>query len=169
MNSEFVSNIISFVSAIASVFATVFAAVELSRSRKANEKREARERKEATINAYNVLQSQVLDNLVSIRPQEVRDVIENIDCKEYRNIYDDYKALIARCEHFAVGVNEGIYDFDVLYALSGEHLIFLYKKVHPVIMQARENCSNSVPFQGFEKLVQRLERKNKMATTENKE
>ena len=61
MNTELVSNVISLISAIASVFATVFAAVELRRSRKANEKREIRERKEATINAYNNLQNQVLN------------------------------------------------------------------------------------------------------------
>ena len=39
MNTELVSNVISLISAIASVFATVFAAVELRRSRKANEKK----------------------------------------------------------------------------------------------------------------------------------
>jgi hypothetical protein len=159
MNPEIVSNVISFVSALATVAAAVFAALELRRSRKANENREVRERKEATINAYNILQNEVLDKLVSIKPQEVIDVVENIDCDEYRNIYSDYRALIARCEHFAVGINENIYDFEVLYELSGEHLIYLYKKVEPIILHSRKNRCKNIPFSDFEEMVIKLEKR----------
>ena len=89
MNTEIVSNVTSLVSAIASVIATVFAAVELSRSRKANEEIKDRERKEATINAYNNLQNQVLDKLVSFSAEEIEDLVENIDRDEFKKIYMD--------------------------------------------------------------------------------
>lgn len=161
MDNELLSNIISAVSAIASVFATVFAAVELRRSRKANEEIKDRERKEATILAYNNLQNQVLDKLVSFSVEEIEDLVENIDRDEFKKIYMDYKTLIARCEHFAVGINEKIYDFEVLYELSGEHLVFLYKKVKPIINYARKNCVNSIPFHEFEEMVNNLEKMNK--------
>lgn len=161
MNTEIVSNVTSLVSAIASVIATVFAAVELSRSRKANEEIKDRERKEATINAYNNLQNQVLDKLVSFSAEEIEDLVENIDRDEFKKIYMDYKTLIARCEHFAVGINENIYDFEVLYELSGEHLIYLYKKVKPIIHYARKNCVNSIPFHEFEEMINNLEKRNK--------
>lgn len=160
MSVEVFANIITFISAIASVFATIFAAVELRRSRKANEERKNRERKEATIRAYNNLQNQVLDNLVSVSHEEVDDLIKNIDRDEFKKIYMDYKALIARCEHFAVGINEKIYDFEVLYELSGEHLVYLYKKVKPIIIYARNNCNNSTPFHEFEKMVNKLKKRN---------
>ena len=161
MYNELVSNIISAVSAIAGVFATVFAAFELRNSRKANAERTKRERKESTVSAYNILQNQVLDRLVVIRPDEVVTTIENLDDIRLRDAYNDYKALIARCEHFAVGINEGVYDFDVLYKLSGEHLIYLYKKVEPIINHARENCANSIPFCEFETMVTRLDERIK--------
>ena len=160
MNTELISNVISFISAFAGVVAAIIAAIELNRSRKANEERAIRERNEATINAYNNLQNQVLDKLVLIRPDEVGMVIENIHTAEFKDAYNDYKALIARCEHFAVGINEHIYDFDVLYELSGEHFVYLYKKVKPIIMYARKNCTNSVPFHEFEEMIMKLEKRN---------
>ena len=57
--------------------------------------------------------------------------------------------------------SEKIYDFEVLYELSGEHLVFLYKKVKPIINYARKNCVNSIPFHEFEEMVNNVEKMNK--------
>lgn len=40
-------------------------------------------------------------------------------------------------------------------------IVFLYKKVKPIIDHARKNCVNSIPFHDFEEMVNNLEKMNK--------
>ena len=76
-----------------------------------------------------------------------------------KTAYDDARALIAKLEHFSVGVNSKIYDFKTVDALGGMHLVYLYDKVEPIIKRAREYEKHSVPYIEFEILIKRI-RKN---------
>lgn len=154
-----IDNIISLGSALISLIASVCAAVALFQTKKYNKESLERQRKEATIHAYQTLQEQVLDKLVIINKTEIHNVINYKDeSKEFLEIYNEYRALIARCEHFAVGVNNDIYDFKVLVELSGIHLVMLYKKLEPIILCSRSAVDGESAFKNFEKLVNELEK-----------
>jgi len=154
-----IDNIISLGSALISLIASVCAAVALFQTKKYNKESLERQRKEATIHAYQTLQEQVLDKLVVITKKEIYDVVKNKDeIEEFLEIYNEYRALVARCEHFAVGVNNNIYDFNILLELSGVHLVMLYKKFEPIIVCARSATSGKDAFKNFEILVEKIEK-----------
>jgi len=72
------------------------------------------DRKQATLNAYNQLQEQALDKLYVYMPRELKEIVKNRRTEEYKVI----SSYVARVEHFAVGVNQKIYDLDTVYELS---------------------------------------------------
>ena len=114
------------------------------------------QKRKATIEAFNSLQNEVLDNFVCIKEDNARIIIENLDNEECKIAYNDQRALIARLEHFAVGVSEKIYDFNVVDKLAGRHLVYLYKKIEPIINEANKHEQQIVHYQHFVKLVEDL-------------
>lgn len=120
---------------------------------------EQRERKQATLDALNVLQEQVFDNLNTYTFAEVRSVATqwqlSLQAKnkfindkqgttdefwntyhEYDSVIEEYRKLsgyLARIEHFALGVNTGIYDVKVTERAATTYFVMLYKKMMPII------------------------------------
>ncbi len=147
-------NLIIAVAAIVSAGAAVGA---LRNSIKIQEKTADENKKNNTIEAFNRLQDQVLDKMVSFSEEQIDILIEDMDYEpEIKEAYDDCRALVAKCEHFAVGVNSGVYDIDLVNALGGVHLIYLYRKVLPIIEQARGYENSKDAYKEFEKLVNSL-------------
>ena len=72
------------------------------------------DRKQATLEAYNLLQEQALDKLQVYMPKQLKEVVKNRRSEEYKLL----SSYVARVEHFAVGVNQKIYDLDTVYELS---------------------------------------------------
>lgn len=72
------------------------------------------DRRKATLDAYNQLQQQALDNLYVYMPKQLKEIAENRRSEEYKIL----SGYVARVEHFAVGVNKKIYDLDTVYELS---------------------------------------------------
>lgn len=120
------------------------------------------EKRKATIEAFNSLQNEVLDKFVSVKNDNAKIIVENLNNEVYKNSYNDQRALIARLEHFAVGINEHIYDYDVVDELAGIHLIFLYRKIKPIIKEANKHEQKIVHYQHFTRLVERLNEKHKI-------
>ena len=88
------------------------------------------ERKKATLDAYNRLQNEALDNINLYSPQRIAGIIENPRSEEFKKL----GAYIARIEHFCVGVNKEIYDKEIVYELA--HGYFdggLRTRIEPVI------------------------------------
>lgn len=119
-----------------------------------------REKKQATLDAFNILQEQVLDELNNTTPSEFKKIAHGKRKAEYKPAYDHYRALLARIEHFAIGVSDEIYDFSTTDKLAAEHLIFLFQKVRPVIEAAREPTIGKKPYSEFEFLVNKLLKKH---------
>ena len=89
-----------------------------------------RDRKQATLEAYNRLQEQVLDHLNLYMPKQVKEIAENPRSEDYKQI----SAYIARIEHFCVGVNQKIYDRCVVYELAQGYLDGTIKnRIQPII------------------------------------
>ena len=73
-----------------------------------------RDRKQATLEAYNRLQAEVFDNLNAYRPEEIRKICADNKSADYKKL----SGYLARIEHFCVGLNQNIYDKNVFYVLS---------------------------------------------------
>lgn len=90
-----------------------------------------RDRKQATLDAFNRLQAEVFDNLNTYKPSDIRTICVNNKSAEYKTI----SGYLARIEHFCVGLNTGIYDKNVFYALA--HGYFdghqIRKRIEPII------------------------------------
>ena len=131
--------LLDWISTLAAAASAIFAAYELFKNRRASEKALKRERKQATIEAYNILQEQALDILnAKYSEKSVEEIAQNHRKEEFREEYKRIGTLLARCEHFAVGIEEETYDFDTLYRLSGKHLWYLSKRFSSVIREKQK-------------------------------
>lgn len=72
------------------------------------------DRKQATLEAYNLLQEQALDQLYVYMPKQLKEIVKNRRSEEYKLL----SSYVARVEHFAVGINQKIYDLNTVYELS---------------------------------------------------
>lgn len=116
-----------------------------------------KEVKRATIEAFNRLQSEVLDKLVLVDKDNAEIIAEEkADNEACKQAYNDYKTLIARLEHFAVGIEQGAYDLDVVDQLAGEHLIYLLPKIEPIIDAANKHVRTDKYYQSYVRLVEKL-------------
>ncbi len=132
-----------------------------------------REKKEATLNAYNVLQEQALDNINQYKKAEIKEI-----CDEWKKIIDWQKKMekegsrlnftakqqewiekynklsgyLARIEHFALGVNTGIYDAKTAERAGTYYIINLHKKLEPLI----EGKGGAEFYGEFKKLVDKI-------------
>ena len=111
-----------------------------------------REKKQATLDAFNILQTQVLDRLNCYRKYDIDEIAEDIHSPDYQDI----SGLLARCAHFAVGVNSGIYDFETVRRLAGRYIIHLYDKLEPLIEKKRALKHSERHYQEFESFVNKL-------------
>lgn len=153
---------------------------------------EQREKKQATLDALNVLQEQVFDNLNQYTFGEIRNIavqwqssikeknafINNKEGtveefwdthQEYDSIVDEYRKLsgyLARIEHFALGVNTGIYDAEVTERAATTYFVMLYKKMMPILSVknngtlAESKVKNEYHIE-FSTLVKRLQKMEK--------
>ena len=147
---------IAAVAAVASAASAILSYKQMKTSLKEENDRELSAKKERTIEAYTRFQIDVLDKL---RMKKKKNVIEAVELKavpEYRDFYDGYRALIAKCEHFAVGLFEEVYDFEMFDKLGGEHVMYLFEKVYPVIEEARKAPTDVLPYTEFERLYEKL-------------
>ena len=94
-----------------------------------------RDRKQATLDAYNTLQEQALDTLNEYTGTEIKRIIEEKNKDEYREL----SKCLARLEHFSVGVNAGIYDRKTVYELAHGYLdVGIWHKLQPVLEQKQK-------------------------------
>lgn len=150
---------------------------------------EQREKKQATLEALNVLQEQVFDNLNTHTFGEIAEVAEKwseaIDAKnkyvkntqgraeefwnnhhEYQSVIDEYRKIsgyLARIEHFALGVNTGIYDAKVTERAATTYFVILYKKLLPILAVKNGGNARDTEFENsfhteFSTLVEKIQK-----------
>lgn len=153
----------STIADIASAFGALIAGVSLVIACITQKYSVNRQRRQATIEAFAHLQGEVLDKLADFTAREVINTAKNrSETEEDRQAYYGYKVLIARLEHFAIGINEKTYDFDTFYKLGGIHVRYLYEKVEPIILLARDHATDgNVPFSEFEHLYHDILKKQR--------
>ena len=122
-----------------------------------------RDRKQATLEAYNRLQEQVLDHLNVYMPKQIAEIAKNVRSEEYKQM----SAYVARIEHFCVGINQKIYDRNVVYELAKGYLDGMVKnRIEPIIVKknrfGHDYYTNIHQFYDWmEKVCKEKERKGK--------
>lgn len=99
-----------------------------------------RDRKQATLEAYNRLQAEVFDHLNLYRPEEIREICDDRKSEKYKEL----SGYLARIEHFCVGINKRIYDKRTFYSLA--HGYFdgsqIKSRIDPLINTKNSNGKN---------------------------
>lgn len=99
-----------------------------------------RDRKQATLDAYNRLEEQALEPLDKYMPAQIKEIAQKPRSEEYKAI----TAYIARIEHFCVGVNQKIYDRDVVYALAHGFLDGrILSRIVPILEKKQQGAKES--------------------------
>ena len=150
--------IFSFVSSIATAASAIIAAIALFKTLKTQKEIQQVKIKQNTIDAFNILQNEVLDKLVLVDKKNAKIIVDSLDNEECRCAYRNYKSLIARLDHFAIGIKHKIYDLDVVNELAGEHIIYLYDKIEPIICEANKKENQIKHYSNFVALVNRLKK-----------
>lgn len=94
-----------------------------------------RNRKNATLEAYNRLQHEVLDKLyINYNKKDIEEIIANRFKPEYSEKYKILATYVARIEHFCVGVENRIYDRNTVRCLAAGFFNGTVKKlIYPII------------------------------------
>ena len=150
--------IFSFVSSIAAMISAIISAIALVKTLKTQKQIKQAQIKQNTIEAFNILQNNVLDKLVGIERKNAEIIVDSLENEECKAAYCDYKALIAKLEHFAVAIKHNFYDLDVVNELAGEHLIYLYSRVEPIIFEANKRETQIKHYSNFVDLVNKLKK-----------
>ena len=114
-----------------------------------------RDRRQATLDAYNQLQVQALDHLNHYMPAAIKEIAKDRHSEEYKEL----SAYVARIEHFCVGVNQRIYDRKTVYQLA--HGYFdggLKTRIEPII--ARKNPSDYDYYSNIHKVYAWMDKEN---------
>lgn len=129
--------VLSIIASIFSACSVMFAVATFFLTKK-------RDCKQATLEAYNRLQSEVFDHLNTYKPSEIKEICTDNKSEEYKRI----SGYVARIEHFCVGLEKGIYDKHTFYALS--HGYFdrdqLRKRIAPIIESKNSSKNRSEEF-----------------------
>jgi len=115
-----------------------------------------RNQKQITIESFQKLQEEVLDKLVDLNRTNAKTIVENMEQPACKEAYNAYRTLVARLEHFSVGVNEKVYDYKIVCKLAGHHLVHIYEIVKPIIDYANRVPTSKHNYSQFEKLIGRL-------------
>ena len=107
-----------------------------------------RDKKQDTLDSFNLLQEQVFDKLNLITYSEITNICKKVDNgsidDETNSKYYELLGYLARLEHFSLGVNTGIYDAKTAERAGTAFLVSLRKKLLPVIeLQEKRGNRNS--------------------------
>ena len=139
---EFATFVISIISILLAVVSGVF-------SWRVHRQSVIHDKNQATLDAINILQVQAFDELYEYTNSKILEISKNHCSDEYKRV----SKLMARIEHFSVGVNTEIYSLDITKRLAGKHICALYDKLVPMIKAKRERFKNDKHYDEFEKLA----------------
>ena len=120
-----------------------------------------RDRKQATLDAYNTLQNEAFDKLNPLMPSEIREIMNHTTSRQYNEV----SGYIARIEHFCVGVNQEIYARKTVYELA--HGYFdgkkLRSRMEPVIDTKNQGADKDY-YENIHKVLAWMDRESGAST-----
>lgn len=143
---------IDIIALVLSAIAAVFSIWSFLLERKRN-------RREATIHAFEELEKEVFlqDDYESVIAEAKKEAEEHKSDRAWRRGTE----LLARIEHFCVGVQAKAFDLDTLNRLAGGYFIKQYENWRPIIEQKRLDDKSMKHYNEFEDVVNKLKKKRK--------
>ena len=121
------------------------------------------DRKKTTLEAYNILQEQALDKLQVYMPAQLKSVVKNRRSEEYKLL----SSYVARIEHFAVGVNQKIYDLKTVYELSHGFLDGSIRTRVEIIISRKEEDTDEKFYQNLKQLYIKMDEETQRRKSSN--
>lgn len=155
--------VINIISAIGTLIAAVVAWKTLGQMRKEQKDGLYREKQQATLDAFNVLQQQVFDEINKYSVNQIKEIVQNKRSQEYKIL----SGYLARIEHFCVGLNRDIYDIYTFYDLCSGYFDsdrgILMPRILPIIESKNVNMEKDY-FENLHRVWKRMD----IITEENK-
>ena len=107
------------------------------------------DRKRDTLTAFNNLQHEVLDKINGYTKKQITEISQNPRSPEYKEL----SSLLARLEHFSVGVNTRVYDRKIVIRMAGIYFVSVYDKLSPLIEKKRTLIKTEKHYDEFERLA----------------
>lgn len=149
---------------ILTIFSIIFSVVSFAFSLFTYFRTIIHDRKKATIDAFNVLQEQVFDQINQYTPKEIIEYAKCPTDKQYKIL----SGYLARIEHFCVGVENNIYDKKTVYELAHGYLDgkALWSRLSPMMEAKNYDFQKEDYFENIHKIMKWMEketerRKNK--------
>ena len=117
-------------------------------------------RREATIHAFDELEETVFSQ-EDYKKLAIYAGVENAisgKLEADKTQWNKATLMLSRIEHFAVGVNAGIYDIKTLNRMAGGFMIGEFKRWKPIINTKRQQTPNTKHYDEFEMLCKELEK-----------
>jgi hypothetical protein len=112
-------------------------------------------RKENTLQAFNALQEQVFDTQTLNLTLDESDALVQRQSQAHADAENWVKITecLCRIEHFAVGINTGIYDLETINRMAGNFLIEKYDSLKPIIVYKKDVAHKGQNYMEFLKMV----------------
>ena len=141
---------------ITAIISAVLAVISFAYSLYTYRKTMIHDRKQATLDAYNLLQGQAFDKLNQYMPADIRSISQHPTSKAYKEI----SGYLARIEHFCVGINMRIYDRETVYALAHGYMdsSTLLGRIEPMI--EKKNCGQYDYYENIHIVLEWMKKKS---------
>ncbi|MCL2182988.1 MAG: DUF4760 domain-containing protein [Chitinispirillia bacterium] len=149
---EFVKEYLDIAEPVAVIVGVIFLAFQIWRQAEIARANHDRKKKQSTIEFYIHIYAECEKYLRCIG-QEPLDM-EKVNCNKELN--DSVIGYLARLEIFAIGVNSGVYDFNILSRMVGLHLSKKYDILKQYIENLRVAENNKWCYYEFETLTKKL-------------
>ncbi len=148
---ELANIIVAAVAAVLSLVSIIFSIYTYSKAL-------IHDRKQATLDAYLLLQDSALDSLNHIGIAELKEILKEPRSSRYK----DVSGYVARIEHFCVGVNTGIYDKQTVYALAHGYLDMGVMNTRlALILDRKKEMAGKEYYENIRAVIKWMKEKNK--------
>lgn len=148
----FVENLPEMVAIVISLFALAFSVWQFYSERKRN-------RKEATIHAFDELgNTESVLYLFNLSQNEIDELVkrQKLNDNRIKDQWADLTKALALIEHFAVGVNTKVYDLETLNRMAGNKILDVFSNCENLIKYKRKNVGDENNYSEFEQMKNAL-------------
>lgn len=147
-------NLADWTAVVISIFALIFSMKQFYYERNRN-------RKEATIHAFDQLESnESIEYLFSCSKNDIDSLVKRHKQSDNR-IKDEWNLIsssLPLLEHFAVGINSEIYDLETLNRMAGNKMITVHNNCSKLLQHKRIGTGNEKNYLELEDMIVRLKK-----------
>ena len=124
-----------------------------------------RRKKQGTIEYFEEITFKYFNTQALFNAKMSKCELDFSDLEKNPDLLKDAKAVLSAFERLSVGVNTGVYDFDILNRMAGSYLVYMFNRFSPYIEQIRTDASRQKSYTEFELLVQKIKNENSPVST----